>query len=500
MPLLQLSIQLYASSLTMGDLTPPLDYDKPEVRQSDHPEYLVENNEAGNGSFGFVMKAVQKVDGKVIALKRLRDVFRKEQYTLWALRECAVLRQLRHKNVVGFIKVKLSCVKTREAGEALLLQSKSAILSTLVSNGDLYLAFECMGPIKGLGGVNLKGCSLDDLLDARASGDATLNMAEAQSIFHQILTGLEFINKKNVVHRDLKGANILLKTLPDGSYLVQIADLGMCSVSEPIEAVTEAFPSYTAPPQSQAQAHGGAHFGLSKMLTGVGSSTAVITTLHYRAPEVVLRNFYSASVDVFACGCILADLMCARHRPSQRQTLVVIDKQSGDFEVNQDFKTAHIEAIIEATGPPDGEIDFLVERAASCAFAARTAPTVSARLEAEKQKAKGLEDLEIVLTAQTRVKEGRRFICLESRYDDEANTSHALDLIQKMTRFSPNERSAFHSNCRVSVTDALKHPFFEGVIREDEEGEVVMPVDSVLFREIEENVPASIVKESMLYL
>ena len=52
-----------------------------------------------------------------------------------------------------------------------------------------------------------------------------------------------------------------------------------------------------------------ADFGLSKEHVKGGTHTNYVSTRWYRAPEVMLRQrHYSQSVDVFAAGCIFAEL------------------------------------------------------------------------------------------------------------------------------------------------------------------------------------------------
>lgn len=57
-----------------------------------------------------------------------------------------------------------------------------------------------------------------------------------------------------------------------------------------------------------------ADFGLAKETKkSRGNHTEYVSTRWYRAPEVVLRSKdYSESVDVFALGCIMAELYLGR--------------------------------------------------------------------------------------------------------------------------------------------------------------------------------------------
>ena len=55
-----------------------------------------------------------------------------------------------------------------------------------------------------------------------------------------------------------------------------------------------------------------ADFGLAKR-TGAGNHTEYVSTRWYRAPELVLRSSqYDQSVDIFALGCIMAEMYLGR--------------------------------------------------------------------------------------------------------------------------------------------------------------------------------------------
>jgi serine/threonine protein kinase len=57
-----------------------------------------------------------------------------------------------------------------------------------------------------------------------------------------------------------------------------------------------------------------ADFGLAKdMRKGRGNHTEYVSTRWYRAPELILRSqTYTESVDIFALGCIMAELYLGR--------------------------------------------------------------------------------------------------------------------------------------------------------------------------------------------
>lgn len=88
----------------------------------------------------------------------------------------------------------------------------------------------------------------------------------------QLLSGVSYIHQAGVIHRDLKPQNLLVSS----ENLLKIADFGL------------AFQ---------------ANLPLGQRRHGV-------TTLWYRAPEVILEDpNYDYAVDIWAVGCIMAEII-----------------------------------------------------------------------------------------------------------------------------------------------------------------------------------------------
>uniref|UniRef100_A0A452ITT2 non-specific serine/threonine protein kinase n=1 Tax=Gopherus agassizii TaxID=38772 RepID=A0A452ITT2_9SAUR len=95
-----------------------------------------------------------------------------------------------------------------------------------------------------------------------------------RNIMYQILQGLAFIHKHGFFHRDLKPENLLCM----GPELVKIAD-----------------------------------FGLAREIRSRPPYTDYVSTRWYRAPEVLLRSTsYSSPIDIWAVGCIMAEVYTLR--------------------------------------------------------------------------------------------------------------------------------------------------------------------------------------------
>jgi male germ cell-associated kinase len=105
--------------------------------------------------------------------------------------------------------------------------------------------------------------------------DRTVPLPETQirSIIHQVLLGLEYMHKHGFFHRDLKPENLMVTN-------------DICKITD---------------------------FGLAREVRSKPPFTDYVSTRWYRAPEILLRGTnYNSPVDIFALGCIMAELYMLR--------------------------------------------------------------------------------------------------------------------------------------------------------------------------------------------
>lgn len=106
------------------------------------------------------------------------------------------------------------------------------------------------------------------------AANVKLSSAHKQYFVYQILCALKYLHSASILHRDLKPANILIQ---------ESCDLALCD------------------------------FGLARYVGMEEGSqqgmTEYVVTRWYRAPELVLTHSYTSAVDLWAVGCILAELL-----------------------------------------------------------------------------------------------------------------------------------------------------------------------------------------------
>jgi eukaryotic-like serine/threonine-protein kinase len=150
------------------------------------------HHELGRGGMGVVYRATRERDGLSVAIKTILPAVGtgRKQIDLF-LRECQILAQLDHPNIVTF----------REFGEAA---------------GLIFLAMDLV-----------EGSDIGTLL----KGTGALDVRTAVRIVCHMLGGLAHAHRRGFVHRDIKPSNILLGR--NGTKrIAKLADFGLARVCE----------------------------------------------------------------------------------------------------------------------------------------------------------------------------------------------------------------------------------------------------------------------------
>ncbi|KAL0314072.1 UNVERIFIED_CONTAM: putative serine/threonine-protein kinase [Sesamum angustifolium] len=192
----------------------------------------------GQGTYSSVYMARDLTNDKTVAMKKVRFVKMDPESVRFMAREICILRRLDHPNVMKL----------------------DAIVTSRVS-GSLYLVFDYME---------------HDLAGLLASPRVKFTEPQIKCYMKQILSGLEHCHNRGVLHRDIKGSNLLV----DNNGILKIGDFGLATTFEP---------------------------GQNQPLT------SRVVTLWYRAPELLLgATEYGPAIDLWSTGCILAELFAGK--------------------------------------------------------------------------------------------------------------------------------------------------------------------------------------------
>ncbi|KAK7244289.1 hypothetical protein RIF29_39109 [Crotalaria pallida] len=204
-------------------------------RRADSFEKL---DKIGQGTYSNVYRARDLEQKKIVALKKVRFDNLEPESVRFMAREIHILRRLDHPNVIkleGLVTSRMSC--------------------------SLYLVFEYME---------------HDLAGLASHPGLKFTEAQVKCYMQQLLRGLDHCHSCGVLHRDIKGSNLLI----DNNGVLKIADFGLASVFDPNQ---------------------------------IQPMTSRVVTLWYRPPELLLgATYYGTAVDLWSTGCILAELYAGK--------------------------------------------------------------------------------------------------------------------------------------------------------------------------------------------
>nr|XP_029118309.1 serine/threonine-protein kinase STY17 isoform X2 [Elaeis guineensis] len=172
--------------------------------------------------------------GQDVAIKVLRSEHLNEALGVEFAQEVMILREVQHRNVVHFIG---ACTKPPEF----------CIVTEYMTGGNLY-----------------------DLLHKYHN---VLELSVLLKFAIDISRGMSYLHQNNIIHRDLKTANLLMDT----NNVVKVAD-----------------------------------FGVARFQSQEGDMTAETGTYRWMAPEVINHQSYDHKADVFSFAIVLWELVTSK--------------------------------------------------------------------------------------------------------------------------------------------------------------------------------------------
>ncbi|KAJ3565656.1 hypothetical protein NPX13_g7426 [Xylaria arbuscula] len=333
----------------------------------------------GQGTFGKVVEARDRKRNKLVAIKIIRAV---QKYRDASRIELRVLQTLKANDAEN----RNRCIHLRDC-------------------------FDFRGHICIV--MDLLGSSVFDFL--KGNNFVPFPNSQIQSFARQLLTSVAFLHDLNLIHTDLKPENILL-----------------CDSAYQTFTYNRRIPSSTNGQNRQATQRK-VLLDTEIRLIDFGSATfddeyhsSVVSTRHYRAPEIILGLGWSFPCDIWSIGCILVEFF------------------TGDALFQTHDNLEHL-AMMENVC--DSRIDpHLVQMV-----------NKSASRNSANSPAKYFKRLKLDYPTADTTRASRRFVRNMKRLGDIIPATspflrHFLDLLQKIFIYDPSRR--------ITARQALAHPWF----------------------------------------
>ncbi|XP_051127662.1 mitogen-activated protein kinase kinase kinase NPK1-like isoform X2 [Andrographis paniculata] len=201
----------------------------------------------GCGAFGRVHMGMNLDSGELLAVKEVSIAVnstskKTQEYIMELEKEVNLLKNLSHPNIVRY-------------------------LGTARENDSLNILLEFV-----------PGGSISSLLGKFGSFPESV----IKMYTKQLLLGLEYLHKNKIMHRDIKGANILV----DNKGCIKLADFG---ASKKVEA-----------------------------LATINGAKSMKGTPYWMAPEVIVQSGHSFSADIWSVGCTVIEMATGKAPWSQQ--------------------------------------------------------------------------------------------------------------------------------------------------------------------------------------
>lgn len=208
-------------------------------RNGNHIQW-VKGEVIGQGTFGRVYRGMNEGTGELLAVKQICLVDGAEDELNTLRGEIRLMKSLDHRNIVRY-------------------------LGTSISERYLFIILEYVpgGSISGM--LNQFGSFSEPLI---------------RRFVRQVLCGVEYLHEKGIIHRDIKGANIL------------VTDAGVAKLAD---------------------------FGCSKQLAGLATASlednlrTITGSVPWMPPEVIKQTGHGRSADIWSVGATIIEMITAKH-------------------------------------------------------------------------------------------------------------------------------------------------------------------------------------------
>jgi serine/threonine protein kinase len=346
----------------------------------------VDRRAVGRGAYGEVFQARCKRTNRLVALKKLLMVSpERDGFPILNLREINLLKKMKgHKNIVELIEV-VTCGARRGGSSSPGDEDESG------DSSGIYMVFEYLEhDMEGL------------LIASKSDLNVKITPHHVRSWSHQILEGIAHLHKNKIMHRDLKGGNILV----GADNRVKIADFGM---TRPLSDITAKY-------------------------------TPNLITLGFRPPELLMGMVkYGTSADMWSVGAIIAHLLL------KEQLFPVFRGQTEIDHLHSIFKMCGTPKLSSDDAPglalnPEYRYDFWPTVVKDC-------PEYMLKYQAPLPMPRLLQ-LKFGGNAHEMVRGG----IATTRIGKSGISAHAVDLVEKLLHLDPGKR--------FSASQALDHDYF----------------------------------------
>ncbi|KAL2509362.1 Serine/threonine-protein kinase AFC1 [Forsythia ovata] len=336
------------------------------------PRYRI-LSKMGEGTFGQVLECLDNERKEIVAIKIVRAI---RKYREAAMIEINVLQKLARHDVCG-----TRCVQIRNWFDY---------------RNHICIVFEKLGP------------SLYDFLRKNSYRSFPIDLV--REFGRQLLESVAFMHDLQLIHTDLKPENILLVSseylkVPDYKFLFRSAKHGSYFKNLPKSSAIKLIDFGSTTFENQDHSY-------------------VVSTRHYRAPEVILGLGWNYPCDMWSIGCILVELC------------------SGEalFQTHENLE--HLAMMERVLGPLPQHMMMRADR------------------QAEKYFRRGAKlDWPEGATSRESMRAVWKLPCLQNLIMQHVDHSAGdlINLLQGLLQYDPAER--------LKAREALSHPFFTRDLR-----------------------------------